>query len=199
MNNFFKKLLILFFVGFVFSACSKDADACAPIACYNKGVANANCGCDCAPGFTGADCSTLVIPKRILITKIRVSGFPNYNLAGNKWDVGNGIETPDIVPFFAKDLGKTSLFLGLTMFNVSSTGNDTYDFVPLTPIEITDYNVRYSLLLYDDDTITTPSFEYMGGWDFIIYNSEAKIFPKILSIGSGNGIVKFQIYLTYEW
>jgi hypothetical protein len=199
MKTFFQKLTVLFFVGFIFSSCSKDSESCAPIACYNQGVANANCGCDCPTGFTGTDCSTLITPKRILVDKIRVVSFPNYKPDGSKWDIGTGSENPDIVPYFAMDSGATALFAGNSMYNVSSTGKDVYDFTPVSPIVITDLNAKYSLLLYDDDTITTPSYEFMGGWDFTIYSSELKKFPKILGIGSGNGIVKFEIYLTYEW
>jgi hypothetical protein len=182
-----------------FSSCSSDSDSlCTPIPCLNGGVSNSNCGCDCPQGYTGINCANQIQPTKIKITKIRVTSFPNLKPNGSNWDaLPPGFSNPDIIPVLSSNSGATILFIGTEISDAVSNGNDIFDFIPNTPLIITSPLSQYGLTLYDKDDIS-PTLEFMGGWDFYIYNSNLG-FPTTLSIGTGNNNVKFQLTLSYEW
>lgn len=90
----------------------------------------------------------------------------------------------------------TGLFIGATIDDATSQGNDSFDFTPSAPIVINDINKTLSLVLYDEDLNDT--LEFMGGWDFKIYQANLG-FPSVLTVGSAIDDVSFELTLTYEF
>ena len=202
MKNCIKGLSMLFIIA-LFFGCSNDnsEDPCTPIICLNGGTSNANCGCDCTQGFTGANCETQITPTKIKITKIRVKKFPNLKPNGSNWDafVFPGYERPDIFPALFPFQGTSVLYAGTPINDSFSYGNDTFDFTPTTPIEITQISQQFTLLLCDDDSTLNPNeFEFMGGFNFYIYNSSGG-FPTTMPLNNTTSGYGFELTLSYVW
>jgi hypothetical protein len=203
MKTIFKKLSLVIVV-MLFVSCSSDSGdtPCTPIACLNGGTSTADCGCDCPEGFTGSNCSTQITPTQIKITKIRVKKFPNLRPNGSNWDVFAlpGWERPDIFPALFPFQGTSVLFVGTPISDSFSYGNDSFDFIPTTPIVITQINQQFTLILYDDDstTINPNSSEQMGGFNFYIYDSSGG-FPTTLPINNSTSSYGFELTLSYVW
>jgi len=197
-TNFIFVLLLLTILSISCSSNSEDVP-CTPTPCLNGGVSNADCGCDCPQGFTGSDCSTQLIPTKIFITKIKVTKFPNLKTNQNQWDsfVLAGYERPDIFPSLSFYNGNY-LYAGQPINDSFSYGNDNFTFIPSTPIEINQVSSQYTISLWDDDTIgTSINQEFIGGYNFYIYANNG--FPAVLNISTSNGLVAFELYLTYQW
>lgn len=185
-------------------SCSSDSGSvggstpCVPITCLNGGVSTPTCGCTCPQGYSGANCSTQITPSKITITKIRVKKFPNLTPSGNNWDsfVLAGYERPDIFPVLATFDGTTILFSGTPISDSFSYGNDTFDFIPTTPINITNITNQYKLLLYDEDSNNT--FELMGGFNIYLYNSSGG-FPTTIAISNPTSLYGFELTVSYTW
>ena len=191
-------LLIILFFG-----CSKDspnATSCTPLPCLNGGVSRSDCGCNCAIGFTGPDCSTQISPTKILITQIKVKNFPNKKTDGiTTWDsyLLTSYNSPDIFPFLT--LGSASLYQGAAIQDVISNGNgtDNFTWTPSTPIPITSIYSQYTLNLYDEDA-GTPGYEIMGGFNFPLYNSTGG-FPTTITLSNLTSPYKFELTVSYVW
>ena len=206
MKTFLKRVSILV-VGVLVLSCSSDSSdsstpTCTPIACLNGGTSRPDCGCNCAIGFTGSNCSTQITPSSIKITKIRVKKFPNLNTNGNNWDsfALPGWERPDIFPALFPFQGTSVLFAGTPIDDSFSYGNDTFDFIPTTPIVITQISQQFTLLLIDDDstTINPNTFETMGGFNFYLYDSTGG-FPTIITLSNATSPYKFELTVSYVW
>lgn len=181
--------------------CSKEdttATSCTPIECLNGGVSTADCGCDCVIGFTGPNCATQITPSKILITKIKVTKFPNFKPDGfSTWDdyLVTIYNSPDIFPLLS--IGSTNLYQGVAYQDVISGGNDNYTWTPSNPIQIISLNSQYTLNLYDEDA-GNPGYEFMGGFNFPIYSSTGG-FPTTLTLSNSTSPYKFELTLVYEW
>jgi len=203
MKIIVSKFLVLFLVFFLFGCSSDSTTPCVPISCLNGGTSTPECGCNCPQGFTGSNCSTQIAPTKITITKIRVKKFPNLKPNGSNWDtfVLPGYERPDIFPTLFPYQGTSVLYMGTPIIKDSfSYGNDTFDFIPTTPIVLTQISQQYTLVLYDDDsTIINPnSSELMGGFNFYIYNSTGG-FPTTMAVSSPTSDYGFELTLSYTW
>jgi hypothetical protein len=201
MKNCIKGLSMLLIIA-LFFGCSKDdsSSSCTPIACLNGGVSTPDCGCDCPIGFTGPNCSTQVTPTKILITKIKVKNFPNKKPDGvTTWDdfIFTSYNSPDIFPFLT--LGSITLFQGSYFQDAISNGNSTDNFtwIPSAPIDIIAINSQLTLDLYDDDA-GSPGYEFMGGFNFYLYNS-TEGFPTTITISNSTSPYKFELTLSYVW
>ena len=203
MKFILKSLTFLTFMLLVIS-CSSDSGSgggstpCVPITCLNGGVSTPSCGCTCPQGYSGANCSTQITPSKITITKIRVKKFPNLTPSGNNWNsfALPGYERPDIFPVLATFDGTTILFSGTPISDSFSYGNDTFDFTPTTPINITNITNQYKLLLYDEDSNNT--FELMGGFNIYLYNSSGG-FPTTIAISNPTSLYGFELTVSYTW
>ena len=201
MKTVLSRLSVLI-IAFLFFNCSSDSGdtPCVPITCLNGGTSTPECGCNCPQGYSGSDCSTQITPTKITITKIRVKKFPNLNTNINYWDtfVLPGYERPDIFPVLLQ--ASAALYAGTTINDSFSYGNDTFDFIPTTPIEITQISQQFTLRLYDDDstTLNPNSFEQMGGFTFYIYNSTGG-FPTTMPLNSPTSYYGFELTLSYTW
>jgi hypothetical protein len=196
MKTFLKKITLATLSLLVFS-CSTDS-SCIPITCLNEGVSTPTCGCICPQGYSGANCSTQITPSKITITKIRVKKFPNLTPSGNNWDtfVLAGYQRPDIFPVLATFDGTTVLFSGTPINDAFSYGNDSFDFKPTSPINITNITNQYKLLLYDEDPNNT--IELMGYFNFYLYSSTDG-FPNTISVSNSSSLYGFELTVTYSW
>lgn len=206
MKSILKTIAVLLISSLIVS-CSSDSGSgsgstsCVPITCLNGGTSTPNCGCTCPQGYSGNNCSIQITPNKITITKIRVKKFPNLKLNGNNWDsaVLPGYERPDIFPTLYSLNGTNVLFAGVIKNDSFSYGNDSFDFIPNTPIEITKITDKYTLTLWDDDTVfSIINQELMGYIDFNIYNSTGG-FPPIITISNPTSLVAFELTVTYTW
>ncbi|MFC6877043.1 hypothetical protein ACFQZF_11165 [Flavobacterium myungsuense] len=205
MKNLFKKIAILSVAIMVFG-CSKDdapsspsSPSCVSITCLNGGVSTADCGCTCPTGYTGANCGTQVTPTKIIITKIRVTKFPNLKTDGSSWDswAVNPFTRPDIFPVLFNSAGTTVLYEGTPAIQDSfSYGTDTFDFIPSTPIQITNTTSSYNLYLFDEDSSSAQ--EIMGGFNLPLYTSTTG-FPTSITLGQSTDIVRFELTVYYVW
>ena len=202
MKNLFKKIILLG-IAIIMFGCSKDdtptSTPCVPITCLNGGVSTPNCGCTCPTGYTGNNCGTQITPSKIIITKIRVKKFPNFRTNGSNWDsfALAGWERPDIFPVLFNSSGTTVLYLGTpTISDSFSYGNDTFDFIPTTPIQITNPTSSFILCLYDEDSSTTQ--EEMGRINLPLYTSTGG-FPTTITFGQSTDIVRFELTVSYVW
>ena len=202
MKTLFKKSIVLLLIFTIFS-CSKDSATsssnCTPIPCLNGGVSRPDCGCNCPQGFTGTNCGTQITPTKILITKIRVTKFPNLKPDGTLWDAWaiDPFTRPDIFPVLFDSTGTTILYKGSpTVQDAFSYGTDHFYFIPSTPIQITNPTSSFYLYLYDEDSSTTQ--ETMGGFYLSLYTSTTG-FPTTIIYGQSTDVVGFELTLSYVW
>jgi hypothetical protein len=209
MKNLLKKIALLSVVMLVFG-CSKDSPtsntaACTPIPCLNGGTSTSNCGCICPQGFTGSNCGTQITPTKILISKIRVNYFPNYD-NGSFWDPSlptASLASPDIYVTL-QDASSNVLFNAPTYFaNVTSNGSNYYDFTPTTPIILPIASVysyfQINLWDYDGaDSNISSSDDFMGSRSFYPYSSTGG-FPSTITVSDSSYTVSFTLTLSYVW
>ena len=160
-------------------------DPCAGVVCLNGGTC-VNGSCNCLTGYTGSNCGTEVTPSSMRITKITVTDFIN-----DGWDVFPA-SSPDI---------KITVGLGASCSNgLYASGyyqdaypGPNYDFIPTTPIVISNPTAVIAICLYDDDL---SGDEFMAGVQFEPYES-GEDFPAIRTLTVSGLTCK--VYYTYYW
>lgn len=183
---------------------SSDSNSCTPITCYNSGISNPSCGCDCPEGYSGADCSKQLTPSKITITKIRVKYFPNTD-AGSSWDISLPTANNSFPDIFLtlENSSLTEIYQSTTYYkNVISDGSLYYDFVPETPISITSLSSGYILNLLDydgaDSNLNDGVDDNMGFIAFNLYSSTGG-FPNTISVLDTSKSLGFELSLAYTW
>ena len=179
--------------------CSSDSDsstaACTPIPCLNGGTSNANCGCNCPQGFTGANCSTLITPTSVKITKIKVKKFPDTN-NGNWWDILPNSDAD--IYLTVENSAFAVLYNHPTYFsNATGLGTSTYDFIPATPINLTNVTSTYLINLYDYDTSVSSQLISVLAW--APFSTLQPDFPTTRTVINGNGTFECELTLQYIW
>lgn len=203
-----KKIIALLFVLILNINCSSDSNntpACTPIQCLNGGISNANCGCDCPQGFTGANCSTQLLPTSIKITKIKVKYFPNTD-NGSTWDISlpTSINASPDIYVTLENSNNIELFNSPTYFaNVLSNGTNSWDFVPTTPISIPFiYFNSLKIKLYDFDgavsNVNDGIDDLMASSIFNIYSSSGG-FPTTINLSDTTTPIGYELTLQYTW
>ena len=198
MKNLLKKIAILSIVMFLFG-CSKDSPtttpaACTPISCLNGGVSRPDCGCNCPQGYTGSNCGIQITPLQVLITKIRVTKFPDTN-AGSWWDTLPNSDADIYVTI--QNSSSTTLYNSPTYIqDATSNGVNYYDFVPSTPIVFSNVTSGYLMNIYDYDTV--GSDQLMDFNAFYLYNSLGG-FPTTKTYTNSTGTFSFTLTLSYVW
>lgn len=153
---------------------------------------------ECPAGFTGINCQTQITPTRVKITKFRVTFFNNQD-NGSSWDTGSG---PDIFLQLVNGAGGSNIWLSDVYYpDVFSTGTNSFEFVPNSPIAITNVMSPFTIYLGDNDQIDIPSNpnDLMGSILFNIY-SPGNGFPPTLQLTDGKAIpFRVELSLQYEW
>jgi hypothetical protein len=185
-----KKYFFFVILAIVFSCKKNNPDPCVGITCLNGGTC-ANGLCVCPQGYTGANCSQQITPKKITITKIQVTKFPATKVGGAGWDLTSG---PDIYPVISK--GTTLIWKSPINFT-DANSSLTYDFTPSPNIDLTSPTDQYTIELFDYDGGIVAD-DWMGGLYFIPY-SITNNFPPIITIDATGSVVTFKIFVTYSW
>ena len=203
--------MALFSIAILVFGCSKDSPnsnvlSCTPIPCLNGGTSTPNCGCSCPQGYTGSNCGIQITPTQILVSKIRVNYFPNYDSTGSFWDPTlptASLSSPDIYVTL-EDASGNVLFDAPTYFaNVTSNGSNYYDFTPATPIILPIASVysifQVNLWDYDgSDSNISSSDDLMGKKSFFPYSSSGG-FPSSITVSDSSYPVSFTLSLSYVW
>ncbi|TPD65739.1 hypothetical protein [Flavobacterium microcysteis] len=153
---------------------------------------------ECPPGFTGINCQTQINPSKIKITKFRVTFFNNQD-NGASWDTGSG---PDIFLQLVNGAGGSNIWISEIYYpDVLSTGTNSFEFVPNSPIIITNVTSSFTIYLGDNDAIDVPSNpnDLMSSILFNIYTT-TNGFPATLLLTDGKAIpFRVELSLQYEW
>ena len=184
-------LLLIFFI-----SCSKDDnnDGCTPINCLNGGTQTADCGCDCPDGYTGADCSTKLIPSSVKITKVEVKKFPDTN-NGNWWDTFPSNSDADIY-FTIEDESDVEIYSQPTYYEDASGLNVTYPFILDPTLTINDVASNHTIYLFDlDDNLD----DFISLIVFKPYDSSRDGFPSTVTIANSTDTFECDITLEYTF
>jgi hypothetical protein len=205
MKTIFSRITALLLFFFLIGCASDTLVPCVPITCKNGGVSTSNCGCTCPQGYTGSDCSFQVTPTKITITKITVTAFSNYTNSSFNWDAtlptaANAL--PDIYFKIVNSVGG-DFYVSPTYFkNAMSDGTRTFDFVPTTPLEITNPLSIYTFQLYDydsaDSNLNDGVDDLMASKVFSAYSMSGG-FPTTLTITDSSIPLSFKLTLSYTW
>lgn len=193
------KLVIgLFLIVLSTLSCGNDKNDVVPCVaeiCYNSGVSNKDCGCDCPQGFAGKNCQTVVTPSEVTITKIVVKAFDNINSNGVNHDL---LSNPDI--YIKINKGNTVLYSQSTFYpNAVSGLNTNYSFEISPLLKTTEVTAPLIVSLWDYDINDTPSSsdDYMGAAAFFPFNFTG--FPTSIVVTDTDTATKFEIFLSYKW
>lgn len=194
MKNFVSKSVTLIMI-VAFLGCSSDSSDssnpdCTPIPCYNGGISNANCGCNCPDGYGGSDCSNALLPLKIFISKIRITKFPNSS--GGIDDLGTN---PDLFIKLIKD--NINLYESPTYFSdANGDGTKYYDYTFSVPIESNIDSAVFTLELWDYDT--TSDSDLMGNVIFSPYLNFTG-FPSSFIAQDITKKYTAEIFVIYQW
>ena len=197
MKTIFKKLSVIIVVVMLSVSCSSDSGdtPCTPSACLNGGTSTADCGCDCPQGFTGSNCSTQITPTQEKITSISVPKFPDATPNGNWWDTTPSNSDADIF-LTIENINNTTIWTSPTYYtDATGIGTLSYNFVPTTPIIITNFTSGYYMNIWDKDTLSS---EFIDLVLFNPYNSSGG-FPTTKTFTNSTSTFSFQLTLEYVW
>ncbi|WP_396170526.1 hypothetical protein [Flavobacterium sp.] len=195
MKTIFKRLSVLT-IAFLFFNCSSDSTTpCVPISCLNGGTSTPDCGCDCPQGYSGTNCSTVVQPSKVIITKVVVKSFPNTNSQGFLWD---GTNDADI--YIKINSGTTVIYNHPSFFsNALGGSNLNYQFSLNPNLQITNVNSPLIFSLWDYDTGDIPSNadDNMASAAFLPFNGTS--FPSVVTVTDPTSPTTFELTLSYVW
>ncbi len=182
-----KKLIIPFLSMLLLFSCSKDEpiDLCAGVICRNGG----NCingDCDCPEGFSGPDCSTIDVPRKVTIKSIKVVDYPSVKPDGTSWDdIG---EHDPVVKIYSEN--ETLLWSSTIKQNIPYTKPQTF----ACDLVLPESDGRYIIRFIDDDGILGS--DQMMGWFFNAYGLFGT-YSSPLTVGSGDSI--FELTMDFDY
>lgn len=194
MKTIIPKLLVLLLVIFFFSCSSDSTTPCVPISCLNGGTSTSDCGCNCPQGFTGINCGTQITPSQVTITKIRVTKFPDTN-NDKYWDSFPNSDADIYVEILNNS--SVPIYSSPTYFeNATSNGVNIFEFVPTSPIVISNPLSPFVMRIYDFDAVGSDELI-----DFCVFNpySSGGGFPITKTFTNASSTLTFQLTLAYVW
>lgn len=185
MKNFILRPALVLAISMFMFSCSSDSDSeITPL--------------ECPAGYMGTNCQTQITPAKIKITKFKVTFFNNLD-GSSSWDTNSA---PDIFLQLVNGNGGSNVWLSETYYpDVLSTGTNSFEFVPATPIVITNVTSLFTIYLGDNDTVDTPanSNDQMGSILSSLY-STTNGFPSTLLLTDGQATpFRVELSLQYEW
>lgn len=195
MKIIVSKLLVLLLVFFLFGCSSDSTTPCVPISCLNGGTSTADCGCDCPQGYSGTNCSTVVQPSKVIITKVVVKSFPNTNSQSFLWDVTNDADI-----YIKINSGATVIYNHPSFFsNALGGSNLNYQFSLNPNLQITNVNspLIFSLWDYDIGDIPSNADDNMASAAFLPFNGTS--FPSVVTVTDPTSPTTFELTLEYVW
>lgn len=198
MKTIFLRLTFLSVILVLLISCSKDSNStvpCTPIVCLNGGTSRPDCGCNCPSGFTGSNCSTIITPTQVVISKVIVKSFNNYNSSGVLWDLTNEADI-----YVKINSGNSVIYDSPTFFSNALDGSNTnYSFSLSPSLQISQVNTPLVVSLWDYDLGDVPSNadDNMASAAFYPFNGTS--FPSVITITDPSTPTTFEIYLSYVW
>lgn len=191
--------MLIMSVAFLGCSGGDSQSECAVISCQNGGQFS-NCACACPAGFTGTNCGTQLTPSKIKISKIKVTMFPNTS-SGDNWDLDGFADIYIEMDREVAGAQTTDVYLATSYYpDVLSDGSNSFEFIPETPIEISQVSTGHTLTLLDyDGDDTVPSLDdTMGIIAFYPYVA-ANAFPSVLYLNNDTIPLRYELTMTYEW
>lgn len=173
------------------SSCEKDP--CDDVKCLNGGYCD-NGNCNCAPGYTGDDCGTMIIPESMTIIKVTINDFVNNPGNNQPWDPTS---LPDIYVTINKGTSANHSDVETGYYKNASFGNQYYFDVSKTIYDLSDF---WIVGLWDYDTQNEDydnNDDYMGGIYFAPMDN-IKGLPSTLVLYNDSSPEK-KYTLTVEW
>lgn len=187
---------ILIFPLLIISSCEKDEpdsnsndNGCDEINCLQGEFVN--CSCYCFDGYSGYDCSDVVTPTKMRITRVDLMNYDDSQI----WDDGFlSNSAPDI--YFKILRGNTTVFTSGYKYNPS--GN-TLTYTSDMPFDINFVETLHTIKLYDQDDLDDSDFlssnDLIGTWTFTPWNGSS--FPSTVTYNSSS--LDFKFYVDYMW
>ncbi len=180
---------------FLLTGCTKNKDLCSDVICLNEGIC-VDGKCHCAEGHEGPNCRAEMVPRQILITKIKVTRFPVWDPFYNiSFDSASN---PDIYPVIHQMArwGSTTLWTS-PVYQKDADPNEYYLF-EVNPYVVLGYSndLTYTISLYDFDEFDDNDF--MGSITFGYPYFKGHNFPKKITLDIG-GPVAYIITVEYRW
>ncbi len=200
----FKRLLVILTATLLIISCKKEhtnpdpqtPPTCSQV-CQNGGRVNANCGCDCPAGYTGANCETALSLRSVTVTRIDVINFPSSYKVGQVayyWDAGTtSSKYPDIYININAGTHSISTQSSPIYMNVNSVPQ-TYT---IDAINLPSPSNNYSIGLYDYDGVSVNP-QFMGGIYFKPIDFK-KGYPVSFPLANTAGTIKYIIYVTWNF
>lgn len=190
-----KKLLYALLAVIGMYSCSSDdegkkelIDPCENVTCLNEGVC-ADGKCTCPDGYTGTECEVQNAPKKMFITRVKVTKFPAMHHS-DPWDSEAGEEAADIIIDIPDADFTTTVFE-----NADSTQELVY--TPATPVEL-DPDFYYNVTMYDNDDLLNSYRDYMGVVYFTPYRKKNG-FSETITVDGYYDSIEIELTVTYEW
>ena len=181
------KSRILMFFTIVFLGIAGCSDPCKDAGCANGATCDDG-DCICTQGYMGPTCEQEISPSSMRITKIVVTSFTNSG-----WDTFPS-SSPDIFVTVGSGTSCSGSLYSSEYYYTNAYPGPSYDFIPSSPIVISNPTTPVSICLYDYDGISLN--DLMDGFYFNPYIS-GEGFPSVKT--KSNGILTFNVHYMYYW
>lgn len=180
-------LILLSAAVLIFAACAKEDKSC-------------------PTGLTGANCDETIIPKSIVINRVKVTGVPPLRANGKDWDdTEAGAErAPDLIVRIRPNILGAAYITGASVLpNTNLSGGQSVIIGFNNPLNPAPYKITQNLTgdfgigVFDWDNLG-PSVTYEE-MDFVLFRfyEPGRAFPKNLLLNSPQAT--YELELEYEY